>query len=150
MGIAVDHILTELSLSDLLADFPDFDPEETLPNHPIVQGGPVETERGFVLHTPDYFEDDSSLTLSENLVLTTSKGVLEAMRTDFGPRQAVIALGYAGWSAGQLEQELADNFWMVVPANEAMVFTPSKTKWKDALAILGIKPEHLTAESGRA
>lgn len=126
----------------------------SLLNSPVLAGGPVEPERGFVLHSPDYFEKDVSLNLSETLTLSTTKGILAAMSGPDAPAQAVLALGYAGWSAGQLEDEIKQNAWLTVAVDssekEAIIFDQSKNQWEAALNLIGIKPESLTHLFGQA
>jgi len=117
----------------------------------VLYGGPVESERGFVLHSRDFIDTENSLPLSETLAMTTSKSVLTALTRPAAPKRAVLALGYTGWYAGQLESELMRHSWLVSQANEDMIFEghPDR-KWRKALGMLGITPELLSAEGGRA
>ncbi|MEA5667407.1 YqgE/AlgH family protein [Stenotrophomonas sp. MH1] len=117
---------------------------------PVLNGGPVHTERGFVIHD-DARAWDSSLTVADGLYLTTSRDILEAMAIGQGPRNALVTLGCAGWGAGQLEQELADNSWLTVPADAALLFaTPLEERWQLAAARIGVDLFRLTGYSGRA
>jgi len=150
MGIIINRPKPDLKLSTML---PHLDVNGIVTNEDtqVLYGGPVETERGFVLHSRDFTDPDNSLPLSETLALTTSKSVLTALTHDNAPKRAVLALGYAGWQSGQLEAEIMRNSWLVASANEDIIFTgePSK-KWKMALAEIGITPEFLSAEAGNA
>ena len=132
---------------------------EDLSKQPVFQGGPVQTERGFVLHEPmlaDKAETDesvyaSTMTIPGGLEMTTSKDVLEAMSTGAGPRRVLITLGYASWGEGQLESELAENAWLTVGADLAVIFdTPVPERYDRALALLGLKAWTLSPEAGHA
>ena len=154
MGIIINRPKPDLKLSTML---PHLNVKGTVTHEDtqVLYGGPVETERGFVLHSRDFTDTDNSLPLSETLALTTSKSVLTALTKPNAPKRAVLALGYAGWQSGQLEAEIMRNSWIVVPisspADEDIIFTGEpKQKWKHALAKIGITPEFLSAEAGRA
>ena len=127
---------------------------EDLAAVPVHFGGPVQTERGFVLH--DRPADDaaayaSSLLVPGGLAMTTSRDVLEALSGGNGPRRVLITLGYAGWGAGQLEQELAQNAWLTVPANLDCVFDlPPQDRFAAAMQLLGFDPLALSGEVGHA
>jgi putative transcriptional regulator len=117
---------------------------------PVLFGGPVQVERGFVLHAPsaDY---NSSLNVSDSVSLTTSRDVLEAAAQGRGPQRLVVTLGCAGWSAGQLEQEILRNGWLTVRADPAIIFDlPSADRFVAAMNLLGIDPTLLTGEAGHA
>lgn len=116
----------------------------------VLRGGPVQTERGFVLHSPagPY---ESSLPFSERMHLTTSRDILDAMAVGEGPASAVIALGYAGWEAGQLEDEMARNAWLTVEADERVLFsTPVDERWSAAARLLGVDLVALSSDAGHA
>jgi putative transcriptional regulator len=116
----------------------------------IYHGGPVQEERGFILHKP-LGEWNSSLKINDNLALTTSRDILEAIAHDDGPEQSIIALGYAGWSPGQLEQEIADNAWLNCQAEEQIIFDiPTEKRWQSAADLLGIDLQLLSNETGHA
>jgi putative transcriptional regulator len=116
----------------------------------VLRGGPVQTDRGFVLHTPQG-QWESSLPFSDRVHLTTSRDILDALARGEGPDNAVIALGYAGWSAGQLENEMAANAWLTVPADERLVFdTPIESRWQAACRLLGVDLLHLSSDAGHA
>ena len=117
---------------------------------PVLRGGPVQTDRGFVLHTPQGHWE-SSLPFSDRMHLTTSRDILDALAKGDGPANAVVALGYAGWSAGQLEDEMAHNAWLTVPADARLVFeTPLDERWQAACRLLGIDLLHLSSDAGHA
>ncbi|MFK5969518.1 MAG: YqgE/AlgH family protein [Candidatus Marithrix sp.] len=117
---------------------------------PIFNGGPVQKERGFVLHQSDQTWD-ATLTVNEGLNITTSRDIMTAIANDKGPDKVLIALGYAGWGAGQLEQEMADNIWINTPVDNDIIFkTPSKQRWQAAVASLGIDLTLLSSQVGHA
>jgi putative transcriptional regulator len=151
MGIAVNMPIETLSLDAL---FQRLGVETTirLPARPVLQGGPVERERGFVLHTNDYTAPDSTLQVAEGLALTSTREILEAMGdTQRRPRCAALALGCASWSSGQLEREIRDNIWLACDPDEALIFDDDHdTKWERALAKIGVRAEQLSMQAGRA
>ena len=150
MGIAVNRPVEGLTVPDLLGRL-EVRSTIQIPPDLVLLGGPVDRERGFVLHTDDYHAQNS-LNVGEGLTLTTTREVLEAMgRPETSPRRAILTLGYAGWGAGQLEREIRQNVWLTVEADEALVFDDDyDTKWSRALGKLGIDPQFLSAEAGEA
>lgn len=117
---------------------------------PVLLGGPVQPDRGFILHD-DPREWSSTLRFGNGLAVSTSRDILEAMARGEGPKNAVVALGYAGWSAGQLEAEIAANSWLTVEADQAILFqTPISARWQAAAKSLGINLAQVTDYSGRA
>ncbi len=132
---------------------------EDLRKDPVFHGGPVQTERGFVLHEPmlmDKMETDESayaatMAIPGGLEMTTSKDVLEALSTGAGPRRVLITLGYSSWGEGQLESELGENAWLTVAADLSVIFdTPVAERYDRALALLGLKAWMLSPEAGHA
>jgi len=123
-----------------------------VPPDPVMYGGPVEKERGFVLHTTDYLNSDSSTLIVDGVALTATRDILEAMAShNRRPRHAFLALGYSGWGAGQLEQELQQNVWLTCPPDETLLFGQDYDhKWSMALNRLGIQAHQLSADAGRA
>ena len=126
---------------------------------PVFHGGPVQTERGFVLHEavvageakPDEPVYASTMTIPGGLEMTTSKDVLEAIATGAGPRKVLVSLGYSAWGEGQLESELAENSWLTVGADVSVIFdTPVEERYERALSLLGLKPWMLSPEAGHA
>ncbi|HRX90372.1 MAG TPA: YqgE/AlgH family protein [Steroidobacteraceae bacterium] len=133
-----------------------FDQMKIEPTHPgvadlpVLRGGPVHTDRGFVLHPPGG-SWDSSHRISDAIQVTTSRDVLAAMATGTGPAKACIALGYAGWEAGQLKQEIRDNSWLAVEAADDVIFDlPFDERWPAALRLLGVEASQLAAFAGHA
>jgi putative transcriptional regulator len=128
--------------------------EAALGEQPVYFGGPVQTERGFVLHEHFPVEGqafNSTLSVPGGLSMTTSKDVLEAIAKGDGPRRVLVALGYSGWAAGQLEDEIGRNGWLNVDAQPAVIFdTPVADRYRSALALLGIDPRMLSQDAGHA
>lgn len=124
--------------------------DPALRDRPVLEGGPVNPDRGFVLHTPrEGFE--SSMMLAGDIMVTTSRDVLAAIAGGDGPEQYIVALGYAGWGDGQLESEMRQNAWLSVPADRAIVFdAPLEDRWNRAVANLGIDISNLHDVGGRA
>lgn len=146
MGIVVNRP-TELMLAEIFEQL-NFPYEGT--DRAVYAGGPVQLERGFVLHN-DGRNWESTLDIATNIRLSSSKDILEAIAKDEGPDDYLVALGYAGWGAGQLEQELTDNTWVVCSANEDILFhTPDDEKQKKAMALLGIDSNQLSGQIGHA
>jgi len=127
---------------------------------PVYQGGPVQTERGFVLHEAVFKDADaesketvyaSTMTIPGGLEMTTSKDVLEAISTGAGPKKVLVSLGYSAWGEGQLESELGENSWLTVGADISVIFdTPVEQRYEKALMLLGLQPWMLTTEAGHA
>ncbi|SFG88160.1 putative transcriptional regulator [Palleronia marisminoris] len=114
-------------------------------------GGPVENSRGFVLHDADYRQDDTTLSIDPQFGMTATLDILRAMAEGGGPEKSLVALGYAGWGPGQLEEEIAENGWLIADANPDLVFSDDHSgKWIAAIETLGIDPIMLSAEGGRA
>lgn len=142
MDMRLGEVLEQLSLEardPVVADWP------------ILRGGPVHPDRGFVLHRPTGHRWDSSLDVSEHLQVTTSRDILESIARGDGPREGLMALGYAGWEAGQLEEEVLGNSWLTVPCDEDLLFrVPFEQRWSAAARLLGIDPSRLSHLSGHA
>jgi len=114
-------------------------------------GGPVETGRGFVLHSSDYYAADSTLAIDEGVSLTATIDILKAIAVGKGPDRAILALGYAGWRAGQLESEISANGWLHCPADLDLLFDRNlEQKYERAMSKIGIDPSHLVSEAGHA
>ena len=150
MGIIVNKSKPGLFISDLLEQV-GIDGEVQVADAPILNGGPVDIDRGFVLHSSDYFKPDSSLIISDTLSLTSTKDVLESLVSEDHPKHAMLAVGYAGWGPGQLEKEIAENSWLVTDADESLVFSEDLgSKWALALEEMGIDPSCLSQSGGQA
>lgn len=149
LGIVVNRPIS-LTLSELFAQINLPLQAAELNDVPVHFGGPVQTDRGFVLHNPPG-QWHSSLVVKENIALTTSKDILEAVGQGMGPKNILVTLGYAGWSQGQLEHELAQNAWLSVPATEHILFDiPAEERLAAAMASLGVDYAMLSGESGHA
>lgn len=149
MGIVINQPV-ELRLGDLMAqmDMQAHDPEQAA--LPIFRGGPVEPERGFVLHSP-LGQWESSMEVTPHIGLTTSTDIIRAMSGGSSPDDALITLGYAGWGAGQLEQEMLDNAWLSGPADPVIIFeTPVQERWEAAARLVGVNIHQLTGDAGHA
>ena len=149
MGIVVNRA-SEFTVGQLFDQLNIEGGDAALRALPVVAGGPVHAERGFVLHDGDR-EWYSSIRLPGGLSLTTSRDVLQALADGDGPEQALIALGCAGWGAGQLELEMAENSWMTAPADADLLFRmPLEQRWQAAAGLVGVNFERMTHYSGRA
>ncbi|MBK1641404.1 hypothetical protein CKO12_05840 [Chromatium okenii] len=150
MGIVINRPL-EVTLGDLLTQLDITTDHSAVRKTPVYQGGPVQTDRGFVLHSggPAF---DSTLAITPDISVTTSRDVLEAIANGEGPAQIFIALGYAGWGGGQLEQEMRANSWLNGPASTDILFRmPPEARWLAAAQLLGVEDLHLlSGEVGHA
>lgn len=150
MGLVINQPKKALTLGTVLSD-ESIEINERAENLPVLVGGPVDTARGFVLHSTDFISAQSGLDVSDDLYLSSTQDALFAMVSSSPPRQSLFALGYSGWSAGQLEEELLRNAWLTATPNEPLIFDHDyEGKWNRALAILGVKPEQLSHLSGHA
>lgn len=150
MGLIVNKPAIDMSFADLLEQL-DIEVKTPLDGVKVYFGGPVETGRGFVLHSPDYQSDLRTLQVHAEIALTPTLDVLEDIAAGRGPSQVMMMLGYAGWGPGQLEAEIARNGWLTVDGSEDLIFgTPDRRKWAAALERLGIDPAVLSPESGSA
>lgn len=149
MGLVLNKPLERLSFDSLLKQV-GVEPVPPARRIRLVAGGPVEESRGFVLHSGEW-KADGSLAVEGGWGLTASVDILKAIAEGGGPRDCVLALGYAGWGAGQLESEIAQNAWLSVPADDALLFDgDAQTKWRRALAKLHVDPLLLSGEAGHA
>jgi putative transcriptional regulator len=149
MGLVVNRLIDSLSLNSLLEQI-GVEEAAGAGDMPIHFGGPVESSRGFVLHTTDYMQD-STLVIEDQIALTATIDVLKAIARGEGPRRKVLALGYAGWAPGQLDAEIQANGWLLVPADLDLVFgVDNESKWQRAIAKIGIDLTLLSSEAGHA
>jgi putative transcriptional regulator len=157
MGIVVNQLAANVNFPDLLVQL------EVIPAADVIQlpqragsvkvlkGGPVETGRGFVLHSADFFIENSTLPIDDGICLTATLDILKAIARGDGPVSAVLALGYAGWAPGQLENEIQENGWLHCSADTELIFgTDTETKYEKALRKLGIDLGMLSSEAGHA
>jgi putative transcriptional regulator len=151
MGLTLNRPVEGLTVPDLLGrlDVPTF---AAMPDDPVLFGGPVDRERGFVVHTDDYHCEDSTLPIAEGLAWTATRDVLQAMGDKVRrPRKSLLALGYAGWGPGQIERELQENVWLICDPDEHLLFDADHDlKWSQALAKIGVAADRLSGQAGRA
>jgi putative transcriptional regulator len=157
MGLIINQRADHITAPDLLerlgisARDPDDEINSEILSLSIQVGGPVETGRGFVLHSSDYFSEDSTLSIEEDVCLTATIDILKAIAQGQGPARALLALGYAGWSPGQLETEIQANGWLHCPADPGLIFDEDlENKYSRALAKIGIDLSHLVNDAGHA
>ena len=149
MGLVINRPL-QCELGEILAQMKLEPPDKTVRQAPVYCGGPVHADRGFVLHESDG-PWESSIKVNDSLSVTTSRGILHAIAENGGPENFLVALGYAGWAAGQLEAEIKDNAWLHVAADLDIIFNiPSEQRWAAATALLGIDFNQLSAGVGHA
>jgi putative transcriptional regulator len=167
MGFVINHPASNVSFEDLLQQVDTASKKKStaaatskavqtikVPSDRTIRvhaGGPVDTGRGFVLHSPDYFAKDSTVSLGRDICLTNTLDILHAMASGHGPHQAILALGYAQWSAGQLEDEMLRNTWLHCKAEPDLVFEQHIEKIYDrAMGVIGVDPAFLVGQAGRA
>jgi len=149
MGVVINRPI-DMKLDDLFGQIKLELTNKDLGQTPVHFGGPVQIDRGFVLHQP-VGQWQSTIAVSGDTGLTTSKDILEASAHGAGPQKMLVTLGYAGWAAGQLEEELAQNAWLTVPARESVIFdVPSEDKFSVAMGLLGLDFASLSEEAGHA
>jgi putative transcriptional regulator len=149
MGLVINRPLARPSFEELLRQL-DVSPVPPRKNIRLIEGGPVEHGRGFVLHSADW-TGEGSLKVNDRVALTASLDVLKAIAEGGGPKESVLALGYAGWGPGQLDNEMQQNAWLSVDADETLMFdADDPTKWRRALATMNIDPILLSGTAGRA
>jgi putative transcriptional regulator len=157
MGIMINQPAPQITFRDLLVQL-DIIPEgpeirlpETADRMQVHRGGPVETTRGFVLHSADYYIENSTLPIDEHVCLTATLEILKAIAVGSGPQSAMLALGYAGWAPGQLETEIQANGWLFCGATPELIFDSNLDgKYERALGLIGIDPARLNSEAGHA
>jgi putative transcriptional regulator len=149
LGIIINRPLN-LSLSGLFTQLAVSNADPGAARRPVVAGGPVGIERGFVLHDRDH-SFDNTLSVSDDIKLTLSRDVIDAMATGTGPEKALVAIGYAGWEPGQLEDEMLANAWLNVTATPELVFdTPFEQRWDSAARLLGVDIASISPDAGHA
>ena len=157
MGIVINQRADEIEFPKLLVQLDVVGRAEAIRLPPraeavrVLRGGPVDTGRGFVLHSSDYRAEDSTVAIGGGVCLTATLDILRAIARGAGPSQAVLALGYAGWASGQLESEILANGWLVSPADSKLIFDANfDAKYDRALALLGVNAAWLSSEAGHA
>jgi putative transcriptional regulator len=155
MGIVVNQPANNIKFPELLVQLNVVSDEDQITvaqqeDVKVMKGGPVETGRGFVLHSADFFIENSTLPIDEGICLTATIDILKAIATGSGPASAILALGYAGWAPGQLESEIQNNGWLHCPADPELIFGEPEQKYEKAMRKLGIAPGMLSSEAGHA
>jgi putative transcriptional regulator len=157
MGIIVNQLAGDIDFPDLLVKLDVIPADDRIQLPPdargvrVLRGGPVETQRGFVLHSPDYFMENSTLPIDDGVCLTATLDILKAIAQGSGPRKAVLALGYAGWAPGQLETEMQHNGWLHCTPDRELIFgTDMQNKYSKALLKIGVHPGMLSNDVGHA
>ena len=149
MGLIVNRALESLSFRDFLSQL-ELDVDEPAADIAVQYGGPVESGRGFVLHTLEY-EQDGTIVVDQKVGLTATVEVLRDIAGDHGPSRAILALGYAGWGPGQLDDEIQQNAWLNVPADDGLMFDADiDSRWERAIAKIGIDVSLLSGDHGHA
>jgi putative transcriptional regulator len=149
MGIVVNR-MTDLRLGEIFEQLSIDSAKASNTESIVYLGGPVQNNRGFVLHEP-LGNWESTLTVTDNLGVSTSRDVLEAIAHNRGPDKYMVALGYAGWGAGQLEREISENSWLSGPASREIIFNlPAEHRWKAAARLMGVNLSTLSGEAGHA
>ena len=150
MGLVLNRPIEGLDVPGLLRKLGL--PADGAPEAAVLYGGPVERMRGYVLHTDDWTSPGSTVAVTASVGMTDTREVLDALGDrEHRPRQALLALGYAGWGAGQLEHELRQGVWLACDPDETLLFGPDHdAKWTQALAKIGVTPDRLSAQAGRA
>jgi putative transcriptional regulator len=150
MGIVINKPIPGLTFAEVMKQL-QIETRPLTAELPILYGGPVETERGFVLHSGDYEGSDTTLPVSQDISLTATLDILRAIAEGRGPKQVLFALGYAGWAPGQVESEFQTNGWLHCETDPSLVFGVNpQEKWRTALKRLGIGPSGLVSDTGRA
>jgi putative transcriptional regulator len=157
MGLVVNHRLEDMRFADILLELKLGSTAEIIQlpedvrERQVLRGGPVQKSRGFVLHSSDYFRDDNSYPVSDEVCLTATLDILKSIAFRNAPADALFALGYCGWSPGQLESEIKGNGWLTVPFSRELLFsTPIQQRYDVALGMLGITRASLSGVAGRA
>ena len=151
MGLVINKPSDQITFDELLEQLSIESDMPVTPSVPVLVGGPVDGGRGFVLHSPEYDGASSTIQVGDGVRLTATTDVIRAIADGDGPDEKLVALGYAGWEAGQLEAEIKANGWLVCDAQPAIIFEPDMDKkWVKALAVLGVDPSLLSGEAGHA
>ncbi|MBR9835703.1 MAG: YqgE/AlgH family protein [Alphaproteobacteria bacterium] len=150
MGLVLNDPIKDLFLADLFEQL-DIEQNIKLPETYVLNGGPVSRDRGFVIHSDDYFCDGATMEVTERLCMTATHDVLVSIASGGAPAQSIMTLGYSGWGAGQLEHELSENAWIVTEPDDDLVFGDQyDQKWERSLQLMGISSAHLLSGGGTA
>jgi putative transcriptional regulator len=149
MGITINR-LTDVNMGEVFSQLGIDWEGDDVADIPVYMGGPVETERGFILHSPAD-EWDSTLKVTDDIAVTSSRDIIEAIAEGRGPEKTLVALGYAGWGAGQLEEEMVNNAWLSTQADPALIFdAPVTERWQNAASMIGVDLNLLSNDVGHA
>jgi putative transcriptional regulator len=150
MGLVINHPIEDILLSEVFAQM-DVSTENQLINEvPVYLGGPVQPERGFIIHRPNQ-SWQSTLITSDDVGVTSSQDILQAIADGEGPEDITVVLGYSGWGAGQIEDEITQNSWLTMPADNDILFNVHySNRWKAAMDKLGVDVSHLSSDAGHA
>lgn len=150
MGIALNKPIDDLTLPQLLTQL-GIEQDIRVPDTAVLSGGPVGTDRGFVVHSDDFHSDGATMDIGDNCCLTATRDILIAIASGEAPRESVMALGYSGWGPGQLENEIAENAWLIGDTIPDLVYgTQHDGKWSRALELIGIDASRLHSAGGNA
>jgi putative transcriptional regulator len=150
MGLVVNKPRAEITLGDVLGHL-GIEAAAQVAGRTVLAGGPVKQDRGYVLHTPDFSASEATQTVTSSVALTATRDILVAMATDHPPERFVLALGHSDWGAGQLESELVQNAWLVAEPDDAIIFGDAHDeKWGSAIRQLGVEPNQIMGDAGRA
>jgi len=150
MGLVLNKPMDDLTLPELLTQL-GIEQNIQLPDTYVLNGGPVGTDRGFVVHSNDYYSDGATVEVANSFSMTATRDVLRALASEGAPAQAAMTLGYSGWGAGQLELELSEHAWLVADPHDEIIFGAAHSKkWEQTLGTLGIDPAHLHQTGGNA
>ena len=150
MGLVLNKPIKDLILPDLF-DQLDVESSIKLPDTYVLDGGPVAKDRGFVVHSGDYFSDGATMEVAEDICMTATHDILKAIASGGAPHRAAMTLGYAGWGAGQIEYELAENAWILADPDHDIIFgVKHSRKWQRSLELMGINSTHLLSDGGNA
>lgn len=150
MGIVVNRPIVDINLGEVMFQMDIPIKHDAIRELPVFLGGPVQPERGFIIHRPN-IPWQSTLITSPQLAVTSSQDILQALANGKGPDEFIVILGYAGWGAGQLEEEVANNYWLTTPCDPDILFQiPSEERWSAAAALLGFDITNISSETGHA
>lgn len=150
MGLVLNDPIKDLFLADLFEQL-DIEQNIQLSETYILNGGPVSRDRGFVIHSDDYFSDGATMEVTDSLCMTATHDVLVSIASGGAPSKSIMTLGYSGWGAGQLEHELSENAWIVTEPDDDLVFSDRhEQKWERSLQLMGINSAHLLSGGGTA
>ena len=148
MGIVINQPIIETKINNIINN-EELKDNSNIDNIPITYGGPVDTKKGFILHTSE-FKDETTIKVNSEIFLTSNINILKSIVKGDGPKKSLFALGYAGWMPGQLEEELSNDGWLIAPGDSKLIFEcKAEKKWVEAIKSIGINPNFLNLNSGK-